>query len=316
MAIVNGKTVLNNMIIETSTGTVFMQEEEPSTFKDGDIWFKLVNGKATNAYSAENGHWVEVAFDSSIIAENIVGKIITGGEINGTTITGSTINAGEFINNFDTPDGDLFQRKGDMRLQEGSFTQSTQVTRRQENNTLAMLNNFKLQGAQLSSEATTYLSDGETVERNTLAQLQGGSLNLRMTDSTGNYYGTLDAKLLQSMSEIKHRIVTPPDNANFKSARLEYRRFGQIVTVAMKFDRITAAGWNHFSQIPLGYRPASYIDASAFLASTGVRGSFATVYCDTSFNFLYIPSVPGGSTTQETYQGSVMYFTNDAWSLA
>lgn len=297
-------------------GQLFTGETEPTDFNEGDIWYKVVSGKVTGVYEAKGGAWVEIPFESSVIAETIIGKTITGGKINGTTITGSTINAGEFINNFDTPDGDLFQRKGDMRLREGSFTQSTQLTRRQENNTLAMLNNFKLQGAQLSSESTTYLSDGETVERNTLAQLQGGSLNLRMTDSTGNYYGTLDAKLLQSMSEIKHRIVRPPDNANFRSARLEYRRFGQIVTVAMKFDRITAAGWNHFSQIPLGYRPASYIDASAFLASTGVRGSFATVYCDTSFNFLYIPSVPGGSTTQETYQGSVMYFTNDAWSLA
>ena len=307
-------------------GQLFTGETEPTDFNEGDIWYKVVSGKVTAVFKATSGQWIEVPFESSVIAESIVGKtiqashltgsVIEGSEINGTTITGSIIEAGEFINKFDSPDGDLFQRKGDMRLHEGSFTQSTQLTRRQENNTLAMLNNFKLQGAQLSSEATTYLSDGETVERNTLAQLQGGSLNLSMTDSTGNYYGTLDAKLLQSMSEIKYKIVTPPNNANFKNARVEYRRFGQIVTAAMKFDRITSVGWNHFSQIPLGYRPASYIDASTFLASTGNRGSFATVYCDTTFNFLYIPSVPSGSTVQESYQGSVMYFTNDPWSLA
>lgn len=314
MAIVNGKTVLNNMIIETSTGTVFMQEEEPSTFKDGDVWFKLVNGKATNAYSAENGQWVEVAFDSSIIAETIVGKTITGGEINGTTINGS-----EFTNAFNNVvAGVNVVSDGKTSISNGALSEVASyylVNTAGERLYLFTDNEAHLTRGSLEVRQKLYNEEGTKTSESS-AQLSGGLLQLKLSDSTGTYNGVLDAKLLQSMSEIKYRIVTPPNNANFKNARLEYRRFGQIVTVAMKFDRITSVGWNHFSQIPLGYRPASYIDASAFIASTGNRGSFATVYCDTTFNFLYIPSVPSGSTAQETYQGSVMYFTNDPWSLA
>lgn len=314
MAIVNGKTVLNNMIIETSTGTVFMQEEEPSTFKDGDVWFKLVNGKATNAYSAENGQWVEVAFDSSIIAENIVGKVITGGEINGTTINGS-----EFNNAFnDVVAGVNIVSDGKTSISNGALSEVASyylVNTAGERLYLFADNEAHLTKGSLEVKQKLYNEAGATTSESS-AQLSGGLLQLNLSDSTGTYNGVLDAKLLESMSGIKYRIVTPPNNANFKNARVEYRRFGQIVTAAMKFDRITSVGWNHFSQIPLGYRPASYIDASTFLASTGNRGSFATVYCDTTFNFLYIPSVPSGSTVQDTYQGSVMYFTNDPWSLA
>ena len=148
------------------------------------------------------------------------------------------------------------------------------------------------------------------------AQLSGGLLQLNLTDSTGAYNGTLDAKLLESMSSIKQKIVTIPNTSNYANGRIEYRRFGQIVTAAIKFDRLTASGWVTLSNIPNGYRPYSYVDSSAFLASTGNRGSFASLYTDPSFNLIYIPSVAGGSTTTESYQGSLMYFTNQPWALA
>ena len=314
MAIVNGKTVLNNMIIKTSTGTVFMQEEEPSTFKDGDVWFKLVNGKATNAYSAENGHWVEVAFDSSIIAENIVGKIITGGEINGTTINGS-----EFTNAFNNVvAGVNVVSDGKTSISNGALSEIASyylVNTEGERLYLFADNEAYLTRGSLEVRQKLYNEEGTKTSESS-AQLSGGLLQLNLTDSTGTYNGVLDAKLLESMSGIKQRIVTIPNTTNYANGRIEYRRFGQIVTVAIKFDRLTANGWITLSNIPNGYRPYSYIDASAYLASTGNRGSFVSLYTDPSFNFIYIPSVPGGSTTTETYQGSLTYFTNQAWSLA
>lgn len=118
------------------------------------------------------------------------------------------------------------------------------------------------------------------------------------------------------MSGIKQRIITIPNTTNYANGRIEYRRFGQIVTVAIKFERLTANGWITLSNIPNGYRPYSYIDASAYLASTANRGSFVSLYTDPSFNFIYIPSVAGGSTTTDSYQGSLTYFTNQAWALA
>lgn len=314
MAIVNGKVVLNNMIIKTSTGVVFMQEEEPSKFKDGDVWFKLVNGKATNAYNAENGEWVEVAFDSSIIAENIVGKIITGGEINGTTINGS-----EFINAFNNiVSGVNVVSDGETTISKGALSQVASyylVNEQGERLHLFAENEAYLTRGSLEVRQKLYNEQGAKTSESS-AQLSGGLLQLNLTDSTGAYNGTLDAKLLESMSSIKQKIVTIPNTSNYANGRIEYRRFGQIVTAAIKFDRLTASGWVTLSNIPNGYRPYSYVDSSAFLASTGNRGSFASLYTDPSFNLIYIPSVAGGSTTTESYQGSLMYFTNQPWALA
>lgn len=310
MANVSGRQVLNNMIIQTSTGTVFMQEEEPTEFREGDIWFKLVNGKATQAYNAKGGVWVEVSFESSIIAENIVGKIITGGEINGTTIRGSS-----FINKFNVGVGDNQFIKGDTTVEDGEIEQNSTLSKEVDGiEEILSKSNILLKAGQYSAMSETY-KDGMLTGASS-ANLVGGLLNLTSTDTVKSHVGTLSAELLESMSSIKRKIVTPPDNANFKNARLEYSRFGQIVTVAIKFDRITSAGWNHLSQIPDGYKPNSYIDASTFLASTGNRGSFAAVYCDTTNNFIYIPSVPSTATNTESYQGSVTYFTNQSWKLA
>lgn len=314
MANVSGRQVLNNMIIQTSTGTVFMQEEEPTEFRDGDIWFKLVNGKATNAYSAENGQWVEVAFDSSIIAETIVGKTITGGEINGTTINGS-----EFTNAFnDVVAGVNIVSDGETSISNGALSEVASyylVNTAGERLYLFAENEAYLTRGSLEVRQKLYNEEGTKTSESS-GQLSGGLLQLNLTDSTGTYTGVLDAKLLESMSGIKQRITTLPNTSNYANGRIEYRRFGQIVTATIKFDRLTANGWVTLANIPNGYRPYSYIDSSAFLASTGNRGSFVSLYTDPSFNLIYIPSVPGGSTTTESYQGSLTYFTNQPWALA
>lgn len=111
---VSGQIVINNMSIKTSQGTVSWQEEEPSNPVNGDTWFKVVNGVAVNAYIRESDDWVEVAFASQIIAEELIGKIITGAEING-----SVINGGEFNNTFTKPVGTDATVTGNTTIQRG-----------------------------------------------------------------------------------------------------------------------------------------------------------------------------------------------------
>lgn len=295
-------------------GQLFTGETEPTDFNEGDIWYKVVSGKVTGVYEAKGGAWVEIPFESSVIAETIIGKTITGGKINGTTINGS-----EFNNAFnDVVAGVNVVSDGKTSISNGALSEVASyylVNTAGERLYSFADNEAYLTRGSLEVRQKLYNEEGTKTSESS-AQLSGGLLQLNLSDSTGTYNGVLDAKLLESMSGIKQRIVKIPDTSNYANGRIEYRRFGQIVTAAIKFDRLTANGWVTLSNIPNGYRPYSYLDSSAFLASTGNRGSFVSLYTDPSFNFIYIPSVPGGSTTTESYQGSLTYFTNQAWALA
>lgn len=295
-------------------GQLFTGETEPTDFNEGDIWYKVVSGKVTGVYEAKGGVWAEIPFESSVIAETIIGKTITGGKINGSTINGS-----EFNNAFNNVvAGVNVVSDGKTSISNGALSEVASyylVNTAGERLYLFADNEAYLTRGSLEVRQKLYNEEGTKTSESS-AQLSGGLLQLNLNDSTGTYNGVLDAKLLESMSGIKQRIVTIPNTKNYANGRIEYRRFGQIVTAAIKFDRLTANGWVTLSNIPNGYRPYSYIDSSTYLASTGNRGSFVSLYTDPSFNFIYIPSVPGVSTSTESYQGSVTYFTNQAWALA
>ncbi|AIA65087.1 virion structural protein [Enterococcus phage IME-EFm1] len=295
-------------------GQLFTGETEPTDFNEGDIWYKVVSGKVTGVYEAKGGAWAEIPFESSVIAETIIGKTITGGKINGSTINGS-----EFNNAFNNVvAGVNVVSDGKTSISNGALSEVASyylVNTAGERLYLFADNEAYLTRGSLEVRQKLYNEEGTKTSESS-GQLSGGLLQLNLSDSTGTYNGVLDAKLLESMSGIKQRIITIPNTKNYANGRIEYRRFGQIVTAAIKFDRLTANGWVTLSNIPNGYRPYSYLDSSTYLTSTGNRGSFVSLYTDPSFNFIYIPSVPGGSTSTESYQGSVTYFTNQAWGLA
>lgn len=110
-------------------GQLFTGETEPTDFNDGDIWYKVVSGKVTGVYEAKEGVWIEVPFESSVIAETIVGKTIQashltgstidGGEITGAEINGSVINGGEFNNLFTEKIGLEATLTGNTTIQRG-----------------------------------------------------------------------------------------------------------------------------------------------------------------------------------------------------
>lgn len=200
MANVRGQKIINNMQIETSTGTVYWQEDEPVSPKDGDTWFKVVNGKATNSYNRENGVWVEVAFSSQIIAEELIGKIITGAEINGATINGGSFNGGEFINDFLVKESDFSEREGSTELQDGEITQDS-VGWRLDNGlrgTRAYENHYKIVGGQMQMQSVAYEADGVTPISSSSMIIAGGAMQLSLTDDSGTYVGRVDARALTS----------------------------------------------------------------------------------------------------------------------
>lgn len=199
MAEVQGRKIINNMQIETSSGTVYWQEDEPTNPKDGDTWFKVINGKATNSYNRENGEWVEVAFASQIIAEELIGKIITAAEINGGEINGSTIIGAEFINNFLVKDGDVQEREGVTQLANGEIVQRTTGWNVVDGDrtTKAYEKYFNIIAGNFISSSMVFNPQGDVTSSNSIT-LTGGYLDLALKDSTGTYRGRIDAKAVTS----------------------------------------------------------------------------------------------------------------------
>lgn len=313
---VQGKTVINNMQIETSSGTVYWQEEEPTNPKDGDTWFKVINGKATNAYNRENGVWVVVEFASQVIAEELVGKIITGAEINGATVNGTTINGGEvnggrFLNQYtfseenrridgfiDIQDGILAARNKYIDEPSEQVRQNVGIT---------------IQNGGLFADNTVYDPDG-TQTSFTGSSMEGGVLSLSKIDGTGTFNGMMDAKLLESIGTVKSKTVNIPNNSNFQNASIVYYRWGQFVIARFYFDLLKVDGYVGLAAHETGYRPISLPMASGILPSTAGPSRYCVLYSNNA-GWRLIPS-NNPVKTLGTIQGSIMYLTNDAWQDA
>lgn len=316
MATVKGKQVINNMQIETSTGTVYWQEDEPLEPKDGDTWFKVVNGKATNSYNRENGVWVEVAFSSQIIAEELIGKIITGAEINGATINGTTINGSQFINMYNKQESDTIRSEGFAKIEDAVFEQHVEVYK--NTNTVeerSSMSDLRIQGGRIESSTESF-TDGQP-DGYSGASLAGGNLNLTMSEGSGgvSYAGIMNAKLLESITQVKSRKVTLPNTANFKNATVTYYRWGQYVTVQFYFELLKDDGWVGLSSIEDGYKPVNLAMIGTNLMCNSYRSYFCGLYAN-SAGFRLVPSVWASGVTGATYQGAITYITNDPWKLA
>lgn len=305
---VQGKKVINNMQIETSQGTVYWQEDEPTNPLDGDTWFKVINGKAVNAYNRENGVWVEVEFSSQVIAEELIGKIITGAEINGGEIKG-----GRFLNNytFDN-DNNNGRIEGFIDIQDGILSarnefidEPSEVTRQNVGVTI--------QNGGLFANNTVYDPDG-TQTSYTGSSLEGGTLQLSKIDGTGSFNGLLDAKLLESIGTVKSKTVNIPNTANFQNASIVYYRWGQFVIARFYFDLLKVDGYVGLAAHEDGYKPISLPMASGILPSTAGPSRYCVIYSNNA-GWRLIPS-NNPVQTLGTIQGSIMYLTNDAWQDA
>lgn len=192
-------------------GQLFTGETQPTDFNEGDIWYKVVSGKVTGVYEAKGGTWVEIPFESSVIAETIVGKTIQASHLSGSTIDGGKISGAEFLNEYENitsgvnqvTDGKLGIKDG--ILQAGSNYYLT-------NSAGERLYKFSATDADIHQGTVNlrqelYNEAGQQTSEST-ASVSGGLITLSLTDASGNYHGVLDAKALTN---------TPWNNLQFGS---------------------------------------------------------------------------------------------------
>lgn len=299
---------------------IYTQSTAPiENVKNGDTWFKMSNNIVLGVYVYGNGQWNEQAYDSNVIATNIIGKTITGSELNGNTINGTVITGSEFTNIFTNVTSRLnVVADGQTTIKDGSMSAgATYYLTDSSGNRLYKFANNESYLTKGSLEVRQQLFDEDEIQTSSsTAGLSGGLLQLNLQDSTGSYNGTLDAKLLESISSVKTTTVNVPATSNYDANSFTLRRFGQMVVVNFNFKTITNNGWVVLATIPQGYRPIALQMAETVVTSTTYRGNFATIYTNGSYQFAYLPSVWASGVTSDTYHGSMTYFTNDAWGLA
>lgn len=180
-------------------GQLFTGETEPTDFDEGDIWYNVVSGKVTGVYEAKGGTWVEIPFESSVIAETIIGKTIQASHLTGSTIDGGKISGAEFLNEYanvttgvnQVADGKLGIKDG--ILQAGSTYYLT-------NSAGERLYKFATTEADIHQGTVNlrqrlYDDAGKQTSESTTS-VSGGLISLSLSDASGNYHGVLDAKAL------------------------------------------------------------------------------------------------------------------------
>lgn len=180
-------------------GQLFTGETEPTDFNEGDIWYKVVSGKVTGVYEAKGGRWVEIPFESSVIAETIIGKTIQASHLTGSNIDGGKISGAEFLNEYtnvtsgvnQVTDGKLGIKDGILQARSTYYLTNSAGERLYKfattesdihQGTVNLRQRLYDETGQLTSESTTGVS--------------GGLITLSLSDASGNYNGVLDAKAL------------------------------------------------------------------------------------------------------------------------
>nr|DAE25834.1 MAG TPA: tail protein [Siphoviridae sp. ctu8P6] len=187
-------------------GQLFTGETEPTDFNEGDIWYKVVSGKVTGVYEAIGGAWVEIPFESSVIAETIIGKTIQASHLTGSTIDGGKISGAEFLNEYENVTSGVNQvTDGKLGIKDGILQAGS--TYYLTNSAGERLYKFATTEADIH-QGTVNLRQRMYDESGTLTSesttgVSGGLITLSLSDSSGNYHGVLDAKALTKTPWIK-----------------------------------------------------------------------------------------------------------------
>ena len=180
-------------------GQLFTGETQPTDFNEGDIWYKVVSGKVTGVYEAKGGTWVEIPFESSVIAETIVGKTIQASHLTGSTIDGGKISGAEFLNEYENVTSGVNQvTDGKLGIKDGILQAGS--TYYLTNSAGERLYKFSATDADIHQGTVNlrqrlYNEAGQQTSEST-ASVSGGLITLSLTDASGNYNGVLDAKAL------------------------------------------------------------------------------------------------------------------------
>lgn len=265
-------------------GQLFTGETEPTDFNEGDIWYKVVSGKVTAVYKAKDGEWIEVPFDSSVIAETIVGKTIQASHLTGSTIDGGKISGAEFMNEYENvttgvnqvADGKLGIKNG--ILQAGStyyLTNSAGERLYKFANTDADIH----QGT-LNLMQKIYDETGKQTSQSTTG-ISGGLISLSLSDASGNYHGVLDAKALTKTPWIniqmssaftvaennppQYRVTYNLDGTRRVAFRGQFKLVSGNMTTNKQycpFQTGSGTGWNGTPTLPLDIAPPRAVFAA------------------------------------------------------
>ena len=192
-------------------GQLFTGETEPADFNEGDIWYKVVSGKVTGVYEAKGGTWVEIPFESSVIAETIIGKTIQASHLTGSTIDGGKISGAEFLNEYENVTSGVNQvTDGKIGIKDGILQAGS--TYYLTNSSGERLYSFSTTEADIHQGTVNlrqrlYNETGNKTSESTTS-VSGGLITLSLSDASGNYHGVLDAKALTN---------TPWNNLQFGS---------------------------------------------------------------------------------------------------
>lgn len=180
-------------------GQLFTGETEPTDFNEGDIWYKVVSGKVTGVYEAKGGTWVEIPFESSVIAETIIGKTIQASHLTGSTIDGGKISGAEFLNEYENVTSGVNQvTDGKLGIKDGILQAGS--TYYLTNSAGERLYTFSTTEADIHQGTVNlrqrlYNETGNKTSESTTS-VSGGLITLSLSDASGNYHGVLDAKAL------------------------------------------------------------------------------------------------------------------------
>lgn len=267
-----------------SDGQLFTGEFAPTTFNEGDLWYKVVSGKVTAVFKATSGQWIEVPFDSSVIAETIVGKTIQASHLTGSTIDGGSIRGAEFLNEYENVTSGVNQvTDGKLGIKDGILQAGS--TYYLTNSAGERLYKFATTDADIHQGTVNliqklYDETGKQISQSTTG-ISGGLISLALSDASGNYHGVLDAKALTKTPWINIQMSSaftvaennPPQyrvTYNLDGTRrVAFRGQFKLVSGNMTTDRQycpfqTGSGteWNGTPTLPLDIAPPRAVFAA------------------------------------------------------
>lgn len=246
-------------------GQLFTGETEPTDFNEGDIWYKVVSGKVTGVYEAKAGTWVEIPFESSVIAETIIGKTIqashlTGSTIDGGEINGSVINGGEFNNAFTENVGVDATLTGNTTIQYGIV--ETQYTIN-NTNTGAFLSSGRQTWNGVNIESVQNGADGLVAASSTFGATGIDIYNKEHHSQFGMVHlGYQDLMTLPKKEIVEYSADFAPYSVGQEPSAERYMRTVQLYGAFTNKKKIPANVGHeplYMGTLPFGYRPSGTV---------------------------------------------------------
>lgn len=248
-----------------SDGQLFTGETEPTEFNEGDIWYKVVSGKVTGVYEAKAGTWVEIPFESSVIAETIIGKTIQASHLKGSTIeggeiNGSVINGGEFNNAFTENIGTDATLTGNTTIQHGIV--ETQYTIN-NTNTGAFLSSGRQTWNGVNIESVQNGADGLVAASSTFGATGIDIYNKEHHSQFGMVHlGYQDLMTLPKKEIVEYSADFAPYSVGQEPSAERYMRTVQLYGAFTNNKKIPANVGHeplYMGTLPFGYRPSGTV---------------------------------------------------------